>query len=240
MENNVKEKNNSKGVIILLCIIIVVLLALCTLFATGTISLNNKQTSNEQTDNSSTQGEENTANKLTEEEATDILKSIFTNEAVRFLFDNSVNTYCKTDSETVSEEELGLNYKWNGYRKCTDYNSYEELINHFRQYITEDLLSKNTSQTHAMADGTILYKYYEKDGNLYAANTGKGGNVNKDKFLDDETTYTITSFDNKLINATVNAKWQDTNYDYYSELVKITLVKELDKWKVSSYEATEQ
>ena len=84
-----------------------------------------------------------------------------------------------------------------------------------------------------------MYNYYEKDGNLYAASTGKGSNVNKYKFLDNETVYKIDSFDNNQITATITAKWENVSGNKYSELEKMTITNDNGNWKVSSYESTQ-
>ncbi|MEE3342645.1 MAG: hypothetical protein VZS44_00975 [Bacilli bacterium] len=182
---------------------------------------------------------------MTEEEATTIVKNIFTNSTVQYLVDHIAVTYCKTEATSISEKELGLDYQWNGYHKCTDFNSYEQLTNYFKQYVTEDyfnslLLKENyLKQKNTLANGTEMYNYYEKDGNLYAASTGKGSNVNKDNFLDNETVYKIDSFDDNKITATITAKWEDPSGTKYSELEKMTIINEDGNWKVSSYESTQ-
>ena len=241
-----ENQKNSKGVIALLVVIIVILAVSCILFATGTISFNNNSTNNRDLRNGDTVDTTNNNTKeLTEEEATTIVKNIFTNSTVQYLVDHISVTYCKTESTNVSEKELGLDYQWNGYHKCTDFNSYEQLTNYFKQYVTEDyfnslLLKENyLKQKNTLANGTEMYNYYEKDGNLYAANTGKGGNMNKYKFLDTETVYKIDSFNNNQITATITAKWEDPNGSMYSESEKMTITNDNGNWKVSSYESSE-
>ena len=234
------EKNN-KGVIALFVVIVVILLALVVLLATGTISFKSNQVDNE---NDQTNGNE-TVNNLTEAEATIIVKNLFTNDTVQYLIDNVSVTYCKRESTNTSEKELGLNYEWNGYNKCTDFKSYEELTNYFKQYITNDYFNQllleqpYLNQERKMADGTTHYNYYEKDGSLYAANTGKGSNVNKYKLLTDEIVYKLDSFDANKIITTITAKWEDVNGSKYSELEKMTIVNDNGNWKISSYESTQ-
>ncbi len=237
------QENNNKGVIALLVVIIVILLALVILLATGTINFKEKAVD---TNENSQSNNNKTSQQLTEEEATVTIKNIFTNDTVQYLLDHISVTYCERDMTNVSEEELGLDYQWNGYNKCTNFNSYEELTNYFKQYITDDYFNKRLldepylKQAREMADGKKHYNYYEKDGNLYAANTGKGSNVNKYKLLTDEIVYKIDSFDNNQITATITAKWEDYSGSYkYSEQEKITIINDNGNWKINSYESTQ-
>ena len=226
-------EKNKNGIIALLVIIIVILLSLVILFATGTISFK------EATNTNNSEEINNTTEKLTEEEAITAVKNIFTNEAVQYLLGSRATTYGQKDTTLVTEKELGLSYQWNGYYKCTNFNSYEELTNHFKTYVTADYFnSLNFNQTITLNDGTVMYMYYEKDGALYAANTGKGGNINKWKLLD-ETTYKIDSYDENTITATINAVWEDySGQNKNKELEKVTLINDNGNWKLNTYEST--
>ena len=236
------EKKNNSGILVGILIgIVITLLVVGGLFATGTIGFK----TNTNADNEKTTENNETTKKMTEEEATTTVKNIFTNSTVQYLVDYIAVTYCKTEGTSISEKELGLDYQWNGYYKCTDFNSYEQLTNYFKQYVTEDyfnslLLKENyLKQKNTLANGTEVYNYYEKDGNLYAVSTGKGGNLSKDNFLDNETVYKIDSFDDNKITATITAKWEDPSGTKYSELEKMTIINEDGNWKVSSYESTQ-
>ena len=235
-----EKQNNNKGVITLLIVIIIILTVLCVLFATKIISFEaNKNVNNQENNN------DELIKEMTEIEATNAIKNTFINDTVQYLVDYISIPYCKRETTYISEKELGLDYQGNGFSKCTDFNSYEELTNHFKQYVTEDyfnsLLLKNNflKQKVTLTDGTIMYNYYEKDGILYAANTGKGTNVYKYNFLNDETVYEIESFDNNEITATITAKWKDINGTIHSELEKMTIINDNGNWKVSSYETTQ-
>ena len=111
MENNVKEKNNSKGVIILLCIIIIILLALCTLFATGKISLKDNTNNAQSNNNVEMQTEDNvTTNNVTGEYTVEVtnLKAQDENNSATLtlsLYDNGIFTY--TYSQYASYGTLG-------------------------------------------------------------------------------------------------------------------------------------
>ena len=237
-----KDKNN-KGIIPSLIIIIIMLLIVIALLVTTVIHFKNNSANVNENNIINNNGE--ITNNLTKEEATNIVKNIFTNSTVQYLVDFISVTYCKTDPTPVSEEELGLNHKWNGYHKCTDFNSYEELTNYFKQYVTEEyynnLLLKQSylREKNTMTDGSISYNYYEKDGNLYAANTGKGSNMNKIKLLENEVVYKIDSFDNSKITATITAKWNDAGDNIYKEEEKMELINDNGIWKVNSYESTQ-
>lgn len=245
---------NNKIVIILLGIIIVMLILLVILFATDTITLNSSKTEDNNSTENSTQNSETEESESirTNEEDINIIKNIFTNETVQFIFNNPGLTYCKTTESTIyTEEELRMvnYYKGNGYQKCTDYNSYEELLNYLKSFFTEEyfnnvILKENTYIPYStvMNDGSIFYNYYEKDGNLYVAITGKGGNVEKNNILDNETTYEINESNKNEIIATIHATWQ-TAYDdntTHSEIIKISVVKSNNNWQINSYTTNEQ
>lgn len=171
------------------------------------------------------------------EEAITIVENVFTNDTIQYLIDNISVTYCDF-GENISEEELGLDYNWNGYYKCTDFNSYEELTNYFKQYVTESyfniLLNKQSYLKQQQSNG--YYNYYEKDGNLYAANTGKGSNINKYKLLNDKITYEIEELSDDEIVALITAKWENASGSLYSEKGRITIANDNGNWKVRYYE----
>lgn len=245
MENN---NSSNKGVMVLLIVIIVILAVLCVLFATGTISFNtttNTTNDNQQNNNSNQNNVDENNQAMTETEAINILKDVFTNDTVQYLISHKSITYCDKETTVIREEDLGLNYQWNGYHKCKDFKSYEELTNYFKKYVTDDFFNNtvlktgSVRQTIESSDGKIMYNYYEKDGNLYAAITGKGSNIMKYKLLDNDTIYKIDSSDNNKITATITAKWEQVDESVYSELIKITIIKDSSNWKVSSYSEEE-
>ena len=244
----------NKTVVILLGIIIILLILLVILFATNTITLNNSKTENNNSIEKSTQNMENEEKETirTNEEDINIIKNIFTNETVQFIFNNPGLTYCNTTESTIyTEEDLEMEnyYKGNGYYKCTDYNSYDDLLNYLQSFFTEDyfnnvILKENPyiSYSKVMSNGSISYNYYEKDGNLYVAITGKGSNAEKNNILDNLTTYEINESNKNEIKATIHATWQ-TAYDdntTHSEIIKISVVKSNNNWQINSYESNEQ
>ena len=181
---------------------------------------------------------------LTNEEAVVAVKELFNNDVVRWMYDQQGANFCKTDRKQITPKDLGLNYEGTGFEKCTEYNSYEEMTKVIKKYFTEkyydELLSNRPflSYSTTVPSGKVYYNYYEKDGNLYAANTGKGGNMNKSTLVNDATTYEITGIEDNQINALVNAKWLDIDNNDYLEKIKLTIKKEENTWKIDSYEVT--
>ena len=198
----------------------------------------NKTTTTKTTNSGTT---DNTNEVMQNDEAVKIVKEVFLNQTVQYLTDFPSVTGCKTDNKTYTEEELGIDKKWNGYQKCTDYKSYEELSNYFKSFFTEEFYNTNIANkgTVPEKDSSGNYNYYEKDGELYAAITGKGGNTNKYKFLDEKSKYEITNLTAESISSTINAYWEDANGQEYSETIKTVLKKNNNKWLIDSYEKQE-
>ena len=72
--------------------------------------------------------------------------------------------YCGETEGSLHFEELGYSYY-----KSTQFNSYDEIINYLKQYMSENVI-----EGHRFFDSGDP-TYYEKDGNLYCFDTGKGG-----------------------------------------------------------------
>lgn len=189
-------------------------------------------------------GEDTAVSALTNEEAVAVVKELFNNSVVRWMFDDNGSIFCKTESESLSARELGLNRENDRYQKCLDYNSYDEITNKIKRYFTDEyygtLLKSRPflAYSSASTDGTTMYNYYEKNGNLYAIVTYKGSNLNKASELNDDNTYEITKIAENEISAKVNAKWLDVDNNNYVENIKLSLQKEDGKWKINSYEVT--
>lgn len=239
-----EKKNNM--VIWLLLVIIAILVVLCVLFATNKITINSSNNNNKNilndTKNNNTSENDNVDSKLNNNEAEAIVKSLFTEETVRAVFDNPQIPNCKTETKLYSEKELGLNYDGNGFYKATNFNSYEEYINNIKSYFTNEYFTKNienkktiASKTTTLSNGTVMYNFYEKDGALYCTNTGKGTDTSKANFK--EINYNITNINNNEIDASIDASWYGYNYsEGAQEKINIKIVKENDNWKISSYE----
>lgn len=188
--------------------------------------------------NTNNSGTTDTNALMQNDEAEKIVKELFENPTVQYLTDFPSITYCQTDDKTYTEEELGIEQKWNGYKKCTDYKTYSELSNHFKSFFTEEFYNNSISNKGAVPqkNSTGLYNYFEKDGELYAAITGKGSNVNKAQFQNNESIYEITNLQSDSISAIIDAKWLDVNNNNYEEKINITLKKVEDNWLIDSYE----
>jgi len=101
----VEKQNNNKGVIALLIVIIVILLALCILFATGTISFNSNKMNNNDTN-------ENVNNNNQTNEDNNIEDNTLSNNDV---FKKLVGTYKKTThSDACGDSETTLTIRNNG------------------------------------------------------------------------------------------------------------------------------
>lgn len=237
-----EKKNNNAVVIILVGIIIVIVLLLCVLFVTGIISFNNID-NNQQLDNDVVENSNNTYI-LTNGEAEAVSKNIFINEVVRSVIDNPQLQYCKHEDTLISESDLGLDYQWNGYYKAIDFNSYEDYINYLKTYFTDEYFSNNienkktvATKSRELPDGTVMYNFYEKDGSLYCANVGKGGDIDKGTLYKIECN--IVSISDSEIESTIDASWYQAGNTFSegaSEKVNMKIVKENNVWKISSYE----
>ncbi len=240
-----EKKNNSVIVIILLVIIILILLALGVLFATGKITWNsNNNNVNDNVDDSNINDNSNNNDNgiISNNEAEEVVKNLFTNNAVRRIMDNGSLTYCSSsDNKIYTEKELGLDHTWNGYYKCSEFNSYDELVNYFKTFFTDSYYSNNlenkvtmTTKSIVMSDGTVMYNYYEKDGSLYYANTGKGSNMAKIELSN--VSYNIINVTEAEIVANIHATWKDAGGYPYEETIDITLAKTDKGWKIDQYD----
>lgn len=240
-----KEKSNGI-VVIIMGLIIIVLLIVCYLFASNTIAVEEGKivtkkdtlTAGKEPD----QSKEETTKNLSKEEAIQIVSTLFENKEVRRIIDNDHLPYCAGNSGKVySEQELGLNYVFNGlgYTECD--GTYEDVINYIKTYFTDEYFKNNLENKKTIAtksfkdqDGIEKYNYYEKDGKLYIVSVGKGGDLGK---VEHKTpTYNITAITENKIEAIVNVVWlypDDLESDI--ENVKISVEKEDGTWKISEY-----
>lgn len=176
-------------------------------------------------------------------EEREIVKSLFTNETAQMFILNTATAYTLCGETThYNSSELGLDYELNGYTKCSKYNTYNEFISQLMKYVTKDYFDNNSSMQHFLAysisGGTtidIFYNFYEKDGSLYAYETGKGTNIFYVTLLD-STVYAVTSCDDSKIDAVVYAKWLDINKKEWMEKVHMVLVNDNGTWKINEYE----
>lgn len=234
-----KEKNN-KGVIIVLSILIILLAVLCVLFATGTVSLKNNSSGNNQQVNNSEKTETNFDNNISEgtkNEESDIIRED------RVTYDNVSNL--EIDDELLNSFKLlatiplqigtycGKNSKGTdkfatdgiAYYESSEFDSYNELYNYFLKYATNDVLTIKELKLDKN-------NYIESEGKLYCSfPTGKGGPVEISNYE-----ITITSATNDKIVATgiVNEEAMGEHYDKH--IFDINYVKdESNNWIISKF-----
>ena len=224
-----QEKNNNKGVIVLLVVIIVILALLCILFATGTISLKSNSVDNNQNGNGIT---DNKNNLITNNEAESILKNLY-NDAVRHIYNEGVS-YCGTYA-TGDNVTLSLNGFY--YTKSATFNSFAELENYLKGYMTESLLASSNYNKSTTFEGTTINSYYEKDGSLYCNGWNKGGNMSLANYLVNESTFTASNVTENSFDGVINAVYSDfDNNNKTTKSIKVSVVKENNSWLLNTYE----
>ena len=258
-----KKFNESKVIILLMRIIVVVLLIIIIIFASKFISYNIDKTINNSINKSieNTNDEKNSVDKTNknnedkcldkvsdtaETEAKEILDKLFKNETVRHLIDNPGITYCgdTDDNKRYTNKDLGLDYEEDGLGlyKCISFNTFEELTNYFKTFFTDNFYrdklenqSYSTTEYIFLNDGSIRYRFYEKDGSLYMAMSGKGSNVSKSNLLN--VKYNIKEALLDKISANVEATWQASSDDFpWVEKIDIEVVKNNNIWKINKYD----
>lgn len=216
MEN---QKNN-KGVIALLIVIIVILLALCVLFATGTISFNSNKVNNNEINNSentdNNESNNNDSNSQTSNIKAEDIKTIF---KVAYDYYAMPRVYCgKKDHNIV---------KINGTDRytSTEFSTYEEMLNSLKKYMSVEVISGKTPWA-----ATTQEYYLEQDGKLYCEVTYKGymyghGNIDVE----------ITSQTENKVNCIATMELTDPSEDKTYDKVNLVLEKEEGTWIITSY-----
>lgn len=224
-----QEKNNNKGVIVLLVVIIVILALLCILFATGTISLKSNSVDNNQNSNGIT---DNKNNLITNNEAESILKNLY-NDAVRHIYNEGVS-YCGT---YATGDNVTLSLNGFSYTKSATFNSFAELENYLKGYMTESLLASSNYNKSTTFEGTTINSYYEKDGSLYCNGWNKGGNMSLANYLVNESTFTASNITENSFDGVINAVYSDfDNNNKTTKSIKVSVVKENNSWLLNTYE----
>lgn len=223
-----QEKNNNKGVIVLLVVIIVILALLCILFATGTISLKSNSVDNNQNSNGITDNN----NLITNNEAESILKNLY-NDAVRHIYNEGVS-YCGT---YATGDNVTLSLNGFSYTKSATFNSFAELENYLKGYMTESLLASSNYNKSTTFEGTTINSYYEKDGSLYCNGWNKGGNMSLANYLVNESTFTASNITENSFDGVINAVYSDfDNNNKTTKSIKVSVVKENNSWLLNTYE----
>ena len=234
------KKDKSKNIIIvLLIVIIIILITLVVLFATDTITFNKKVDSNDQFEDTTSENTENessnskdTNTMLTNDEAIAILKNDY-NDAVRHIFNEAVS-YC---GEVSTETNSSLSLNGFTYSKSASYNSFEELENYLKNYMTDTLLKSTNYNKTITIDGNTVSSYYEQNGSLYCNGWNKGGNIYLEKYNENESSFEITNITVESFNAKINAVYYD--HDNTTKTIKqinVSVIKQNDKWLLNSYE----
>ena len=250
MERNENQKDNNGIIIVLLTIIIIILIALCILFATGTISLKSKTVNND-TSNSGNSGTEiiNNGNNdsatnniettiLTNAEAAEIVKNLY-NDAVRYIY-NQATAYC---GEGSNGSDGYITIDGFGYAKSANFSNLEELEDYLKKYMTKELLSSTNYKKSVTINGKTITSYIERDGALYCNGWNKGGNMGLYYYDEDNTTYEINNITSTSFNAKIDAVYYDYSYveDRNNSVrtlkeINVTVIKKNGNWLLDKYE----
>lgn len=135
------------------------------------------------------------------------------------------NGYCGSYvyEDTIDADK---NSNANFYTASSKYKSFDEMINHLKEYMTEHVIYGK----HYMSSDA----YIEKDGKLYCPDYGKGGNM----YQIETITLKYSKPYEKVIYTTIETKLTADEYSMYKTYDVIYSKKEND-WIVSSYEMIE-
>lgn len=206
------EKNSNKIIILLLIVIIVILSVLCVLFATNKITLNAKGDNNVNMQNNE---------KLEDNTKTELL-NVF-----KFVYDyyDWGNGYCGTynkDDVIDAKKPLTANF----YTASSEYTSYDEMINHLKEYMTTDVIYEKKYGTKYMSRN----EYIEKDNKLYCPDYGKGGNLYvMENAIITDSKHLANSY-NTTIDVKLSAGETTDNSSYNVIFEKVN-----NKWIISSF-----
>lgn len=143
-------------------------------------------------DNNTTNNDSSTENINIDSDLKEKLKNTF---GAIYYFITSPNPYCGEYTSTNKLPEDGGNY----YRVSTEYSSYQEMINRFKKYASEEVLTSNRN---------VKKNYLEENGKLYCKDFGKGGVYEyKDSFLNVKE-----SSDNKISTNIIALLTAGTDY----------------------------
>ena len=234
-------KENNKGVIVLLIVIIVMLVALCVLFATGTISLNvnstnNNESSNNQQNINYDKTIDNATTNKTDYDADAIAKEKMPIAVVIANQTKIGSTYCGnfdySDQITVDTD---VEY----VKVIMDASSKFKTLNELKEYLAKNLSSDLINKYFKTKENS----YLEKDGKLYCQSSHKGIewiSVANETDVNGKNpiTYTILNKTENSFDVKIDAKYGLMGEEERNQLVTInaTIVKENGNWLVSKYE----
>ena len=148
-------------------------------------------------------------------------------EVLEFVYDyyDWSNGYCGAYShdDKIFPENTGFVYA-NYYTASSKYNSFDEMINHLKGYMTENVIYEKIVSRD---------RYIEKDGKLYCPDYGKGGSI-----------YSLEDVRIKYSKPWINGYYvtmETTLVDgytgnSYTELFDVTFDKKYNKWIITSFE----
>ena len=141
-------------------------------------------------------------------------------EKVKFTYEyyDWGNAYCGERGDGYIE---GDENNPNGYYLSKQYKSYQEMINHLKTYMTEEVITSRFAKE----------DYVEKDGKLYCADFGKGGNLYQPEHFNIQINK--ISENNVKAQVVVELNYMDY-YDYDNYNVEFTRLN--DNWIISLYE----
>ncbi len=228
MEN---KKNNGGILVGILIGVVVMLLVFIGLFMTNTISFTSKSDNNSNM-SSGNEIQDNKNNNLTESEAINIVKNLY-NDAVRHIFNEGVS-YC---GKYATGDNVTLSLNGFSYSKSATFNSFEEIENYLKGYMTESLLASTRFNQSVTNNGVTISSYYEKDGSLYCNGWNKGGNMELTNYLVNESTFTVTNITKNSFDGTINAVYNDVNnVNKTTKIIKVSVIRENNKWLLNTYE----
>lgn len=151
-------------------------------------------------------------------------------ELFKFVYDyyDTGNAYCGGyDNNDRIEKKENLS-KAIYYTASSKYTHYDDMIKHLKTYMTERVIYGQ----HYM--GKDNGSYVEKDGKLYCANFGKGGNIYQ--LTNTTITYSEPHTDVIYTQIEIELNYDGKVYEYYD----VTFSKENNNWIISSFERKEQ
>lgn len=227
------KKNFVIGILVVVIVILIIMLLFCGNFI--------KHIMIESADIYDEISDENSVS--IDNDALFIAMDLFNNKTVRTVFDNynlnNILCSCGKGQKIFSSDELGLSNEGVSYCKSLLFSSYDEYIDQFKSYFSNDYIENYLKDKVALATASktindkIYYIFYESNNNLYCALSGKGSNVNRVSFSN--LKLNILSKTDSEIEVLVNVKWLDSLGNVSdSEKANMKIIKD-GTWKIDSY-----
>ena len=215
--------------------IIIIILTILVIGLTGYIVYDKVLSKNQsQEDNKITNNEENNKNENDEKSDHVELDANLKKELLdvfAFVYDYKMtpNAYCGgyINGDIITPEDPEVNGD-NIYTASSKYKSYDEMIAHLKQYMTEHVIYGHYYM------GKDNGSYIERDGKLYCASFGKGSNIYQ--LTNTTITYSKPYTNEIYIKIETELTYEGHIYEYYD----VTFSKRGDKWIISSFEYKDQ